>query len=61
MRNLIRVSEIRNLPEPFPWKPSTCYKLKHLKRYPGLFLKLGGALFVDLNVLRDLLEEGRIK
>jgi hypothetical protein len=56
MQNLIRVSK---------WQDSslvaksTLYKMHHLRRYPGLFIKLGGALFVDLDYLSRILEAGR--
>ncbi|MDA8306331.1 MAG: hypothetical protein M0Z81_05840 [Deltaproteobacteria bacterium] len=33
----------------FPFTRSWVYKQIQLKRYPGLFLKIGGALFVDLD------------
>jgi hypothetical protein len=58
MKNLLRVSRIMD-DGSIPWKRSTCYKLKHLNRYPGLFIKLGGQLFIDLNVMEQIIEEGR--
>lgn len=56
MQNLIRVSK---------WQDSaivakaTLYKWAHLRRYPGLFIKLGGSLFVDKDFLSQILEAGR--
>jgi hypothetical protein len=54
--NLVRVAEGSSL----PLKRSTLYKWKHLGKYPRLFVKLGGALFVDLNVLEEVIESGRL-
>ena len=45
--NLIRLAKAEGL----PLQKSTLYKWKHLGKYPQLFVKLGGALFVDLNAL----------
>jgi hypothetical protein len=55
--NLIRLSKADSL----PLRKSTLYKWKHLRKYPQLFVKLGGALFVDLNVLDEIIEAGRLK
>ncbi len=54
--NLVRISEGNGL----PLKKSTLYKWKHLGKYPRLFVKLGGALFVDLNILEEVIEAGRL-
>jgi hypothetical protein len=54
--NLVRISEGNSL----PLKKSTLYKWKHLGKHPRLFVKLGGALFVDLDVLDELIEAGRL-
>jgi len=54
--NLIRMSKADSL----PLAKSTLYKWKHLGKCPGLFVKLGGALFVDLNVLEEIIEAGRL-
>lgn len=40
---------------------STFYKWRCLKKFPNLFCKIGGALFVDLNELEALAEAGRGK
>lgn len=55
LNHLIRVAKAEKL----PFAKSTLYKMHHLGRYPRLFVKLGGALFVDLNVLNEIIEEGR--
>jgi hypothetical protein len=54
--NLIRLSKADSL----PLCKSTLYKWKHLGKFPQLFVKLGGALFVDLNVLDEIIEAGRL-
>lgn len=55
--NLIRLAKADSL----PLCKSTFYKWKHLGKFPQLFVKLGGALFVDLNVLDEIIEAGRLK
>jgi hypothetical protein len=55
--NLLRVSQADNL----PFKKSTLYKWKCLKKFPGLFVKFAGVLFIDLDVLGELIEAGRLK
>jgi hypothetical protein len=54
--NLIRLSKADSL----PLCKSTLYKWKHLGKFPQLFVKLGGALFVDLNALDEIIEAGRL-
>ena len=54
--NLIRLAKADSL----PLCKSTLYKWKHLEKFPRLFVKLGGALFVDLNVLDEIIEDGRL-
>jgi hypothetical protein len=55
--NLIRLAKADAL----PLCKSTLYKWKHLGKFPQLFVKLGGALFVDLNVLDEIIEAGRLR
>jgi hypothetical protein len=57
MENLLRVSKARE--NDLPLARSTLYKWKHRGKYPNLFVKLGSALFVDLNELKQLIEAGR--
>jgi hypothetical protein len=59
-KSLVRLSRV-GLIENFPVRPSTLYKWHHIRKYPGLFVKLGGAVFVDLDVLGQILEAGRQK
>jgi hypothetical protein len=54
--NLVRLAQADGL----PLKKSTLYKWKHLGKCPGLFVKIGGALFIDLNILQEVVELGRI-
>lgn len=57
MANLLRLSKVK--PGELPIEKSTAYKWHHLKKFPKLFVKLGGALFVDLNALQEIIEAGR--
>ena len=54
-KKLLRISKGDNL----PLRKSTLYKWHHLRKYPRLFVKLGGALFVDLDVFDEIIEAGR--
>jgi hypothetical protein len=54
MQNLVRVSKTKS--EELPIAPATLYKWHHLKRYPEIFRKFGGFLFVDLKALEALIE-----
>jgi hypothetical protein len=58
MNQLVRISKVNSIPNS-PFRASTLYKWSHLKKYPGLFVKVGGALFVDLHVLNQIIERGR--
>jgi hypothetical protein len=55
MHNLVRVSKANNL----PFKPQTFYKWYHLKKFPEIFVKFSGALFVDVEALQRVMEQGR--
>ena len=57
MPNLVRLSKANCL----PLSKGTFYKWHHLKKYPQIFVKLGGALFIDLDALQKLVETGRQK
>ncbi len=60
MSNLLRVSDIRK-GENFPLSRAWVYKVKHMKRHPGLLVKVGSALFVDLGKFNELAEKGRLQ
>lgn len=59
MRNLVRVSQADTTR--LPVTSSTLYKWWHIKKYPDIFVKIGGALFVDLDSFDVLIEEMRGK
>lgn len=44
-----------------PFARSTLYKLRHCGRLPGVVVKLGGRLFVDLEELQRVLEEDKAR
>jgi len=60
MTNLLPVKNIRP-GQNFPFSKSWAYKQVHLQKQPGLFVKIGGALFIDLNKFEELTEKGRLK
>jgi hypothetical protein len=53
--NLLRLSKVQSL----PLSKAMLYKWKHLKKHPQLFVKIDGALFVDLLELDRIIEAGR--
>ena len=57
MQNLVRVSKADGL----PLKKQTFYKWFHLKQHLEIFVKLGGALFLDLDRLEQLIDASRAK
>ena len=57
MKNLVRLCKANCL----PLSRSTMYKWRHIGKYPELFVKLGGAVFVDLDYLEKIVEQGRGK
>ena len=54
--NLCRIAKATGL----PFQKSTLYKWAHLGKYPEIFVKVSGALFVDLQALDALMEAGRL-
>ena len=56
---LVRVSKIKNSPTKLPFEPATFYKWFHLKKHLEIFVKLSGALFVDIDRLEQLIEASR--
>jgi hypothetical protein len=58
--NLLRVSRISPA-DNLPFARQTFYKLHHTGRFPGIFIKLGGGLFIDLDALQRVMEAGRVK
>jgi len=57
MSNLIRVSKAKDL----LFKPQTFYKWFHLGKYPEIFVKFGGSLFVDLDRLSEAIDKSRLR
>ena len=55
--NLVRLSKARSL----PLKTSTLRKWKSMGKYPQIFIKLGGAVFIDLDALEEVIESCRLK
>lgn len=55
MQNLVRVSKAKDL----PFRPQTFYKWFHLGKFPEIFVKFGGALFVDLDRLSEAINKSR--
>ncbi len=56
MNNLLRLAKADSL----PLCKSTLYKWKHLGKFPRLFVKFAGMLFVDLDELGEIMEAGRL-
>ena len=54
---LLRVSKVDKEPG-FPLKKSTLYKWSSIGKFPWLFVRLGGALFVSLDKLDELIKVG---
>jgi hypothetical protein len=42
-----------------PFGISWFYKKHHTRKHPELFVKIGGALFIDLDALDALIEQSR--
>jgi hypothetical protein len=59
MKNWVQVSKIDQTPG-VPIATATAYKWNHLKRFPQLFHKIGGKLFLDLDRLYQLAEAGKL-
>ena len=60
MADLVRISKINDDPE-IPFRASTAYKWAHEGKFPELFVKIGGARFVDKDALKSLIEKGRAR
>jgi hypothetical protein len=56
--NLVRISRTKDDPQ-IPLAPSTLYKWMHLGKNSEIFVKLGGALFLDRAKLCELIEKSR--
>lgn len=58
-RNLVPVATWEQRQPNF--KRPTLYKWQHIGKFPGLFVKIGGCLFVDEDVFNQIIEQGRQK
>lgn len=57
MKDLARVSRARE--EGLPYKPATFYAWHYLGKYPEIFVKLGGGLFIDKKKLHEVIDRSR--
>ncbi len=57
MTNLLRISKVDERPG-FPLKKSTLYKWLRCGKCPELFVRLGGAAYVNLDKLDELIRNG---
>jgi hypothetical protein len=57
MTNLLRVSKVNETPG-FPLRASTLYKWLHIRKHPELFTRLGGAVYVNLDKLDEVIRKG---
>lgn len=57
MKHLVRLSKVSD--ETSPLSRSTLYKYHTTGKYPRLFVKIGGALFLDQRELEKVVEAGR--
>jgi hypothetical protein len=59
-RNWIHVPQLDKTPGA-PIRTSTAYKWHHVKRFPELFKRVGGKLFLDLGLLYEMAEAGKLR
>ncbi len=57
MKKLVRVSKSRE--KDLPVAPATLYKWHHLKKYPEIFKKFGGFLFIDIDALEAVINQAK--
>jgi len=55
--NLLRVSKVDETPM-FPLRTSTLYRWNRKGKHTELFVKLGGALFVNIDKLEEVISKG---
>jgi len=51
----MKLVRIKELPPEIPVKISTLYAWHHYNKYPGLFVKVGGFLCVDMEKIQDIM------
>ncbi len=59
MLNLVRISKVDSDPR-IPFRSATFYKWVHLGKHPEIFVKLGKAVFIDLDRFEKMAEAGRV-
>jgi hypothetical protein len=59
MAKLVRVSRVKDHRDEIPFAPQTLFKWHHLGKHAEIFVKIGGALFVDIDKFNSLVESGR--
>jgi len=57
MDNLKRIIDIEKDDLPVPIAKSTLYKYAKKRLYPGLFVRVGGMVFIDLDKVSLLIKE----
>ncbi len=60
MREWVQVSKLDETPGS-PIRTSTGYKWHHCKRFPELFRRVGGKLFLDMDKLFEMAEAGKLR
>ena len=60
VRNWLPVSKLDETPDALI-RTSTGYKWHHVHRFPQLFRKVGRELFIDLGLLYELAEKGKLR
>ncbi len=60
MLNLLRICEIEQ-GKNFPLSKRWAYQVYHRRHFPGLFLKIGRAVFIDLNKFEAMAQAGKLR
>jgi len=60
MKNWIHVARLNETPGS-PIRTSTAYKWAHIRRFPEIFRRVGGKLFIDMDKLFELAEAGKLQ
>lgn len=60
MRDWVQVSKLDAM-QTSPIKTSTAYKWHHIKRFPELFRRVGGKLFLDMEKLYRMADAGKLQ
>lgn len=60
MKNWVQISKLNTTPGS-PIRTATAYKWSHVNRFPEIFRRVGGKLFVDMDRLFELAEAGKLR